>query len=132
MSNTLTRDEIFAAQDLVTEEVPVPEWGAGRVVLVRAFNLGTRDAYYRPMTQVHADDSLSAEDRAAKLAELSQTASARLVAFSVVDAAGDLMFGDADVEALQKKSAKAIERITNVARRLNGLGEAAAESAAKN
>jgi hypothetical protein len=45
----------------------------------------------------------------------------------VVDEQGNRMFSEADIEALGRKSAAALERVCKVAQALNGIGEAELE-----
>lgn len=122
----LTREEIFAAEDLKTEEVPVPEWGEGGSVRVQAFSVATRDAFFAPLQAAAADDD------AARVEAIRKLSHARLVAFSVVDEKGDPVFTEADVAALEKKNPVVITRIAQVAERMNGIGTAQIEAAAKN
>ncbi len=122
----LTREEIFAAEDLQTEEVPVPEWGEGCSVRVRAFSVAVRDAFFAPLQAAAAGDD---QARVEAVRALSHT---RLVAFSVVDADGNNVFTEADLADLGKKSPVVITRIAQVAERLNGIGAVQIEAAAKN
>ena len=58
---------------------------------------------------------------------------AKLVALTVVDDKGKRLFrGDADVNALGRKSAAALQRVFEVAQRLSGLSDEDMEELAKN
>lgn len=116
----LTRDQILGASDLDTERVPVPEWGGE--VLVRSMTAADRDEFDQSMVASRGPDE-SANLRNVR---------ARLVATTVVDAAGKRLFSEADIEALGAKSAKAMNRIYRVATRLNALDESDVEELAKN
>lgn len=109
MSNILTRDQILEAHDLGTEEVKVPEWGGS--VLVKAMNGMERDKFEASMI----------EGRGKKQRTNFENMRARLVALAVVDDKGERLFSDADVAALGKKSAAALDRVFTVAQRLNGI-----------
>jgi hypothetical protein len=122
---TLSREEIFSADDLPSEVVPVPEWGANAQVRVRAFDLATRQAYYKPVMGIEPQ---SDEMRAA----VAEIHGARLAVFAIVDDEGKPVFTEADIPALLKKNPKALDRIVAAASRLNGLGAQAQEQAAGN
>ena len=117
----LSRDAILAAQDIETETVDVPEWGGS--VQVRGLTGGQRDAYQQ---------SLVGSAKGKSVAVNMQHATARLVAWCVIDEAGARMFKDADVVALSQKSGAALQRVFEVATRLSGLDEGAVEEMAAN
>lgn len=119
----ITREQVFAACELASETVEVPEFGEGAAVRVRAFNLGARNAFYAP---------LWAAPEAERASTAAQMDEARLVAFAVVDAEGNAVFSEADIPMLRNLAPEPLDRIAAVARRLNGLGGKAAETAAKN
>lgn len=108
----LTRDQILAADDLPREQVDVPEWGGS--VLVGALTGTERDAF---------EQSLLMADGKVNL----QNMRARLAACCLIDEAGQRLFSLHDVEALGRKNAKALERVTKVAQRLNRMGDAQLE-----
>ena len=104
----LSRDAILKAKDRKTETVKVPEWGGE--VLVTAMSGHDRDAFEASI--VTADGRTDLKNMRAKL-----------VAACVVDEAGNRLFQPADIEALGGKSASALDRIVQVAQRLNRLGD---------
>ena len=111
MSNILSRDAILKASDIKTETVPVPEWGGD--VLVRGMDGSERDQYEQSvMVQNSKNTRVNMKN-----------ARAKLVVLSVVDEAGKRLFSQADVDALSKKSAAALNRVFNVAARLSGITE---------
>jgi hypothetical protein len=57
---------------------------------------------------------------------------ARLCAMAMVSDDGERIFTDADMKALGKKSAKALDRVFAVAQKLNGLSAGDVEELAKN
>lgn len=112
----LSRDEILAATDIVTEWVDVPEWGGG--VFVRGLTATERDRMEASLLNAKGQPQI------AKL----ETFRARMGVSALVDEHGAKLFrGDADLAALGKKSAAALDRVLDVARRLSGMSEADVE-----
>lgn len=107
----LNRDQILQAQDLVTETVNVPEWGGS--VLVRAMTGEERDQYEASVVEQKGKDTKVNM----------RNARAKLVAISVVDESGEKLFTQADVAALGKKSAAALQRVFNAAMKMSGISE---------
>ena len=106
----LTKDQILGANDLPRKQVEVPEWGGA--VYVRTMTGAERDAF----------ESLSLESRSGGSTSLVNLR-ARLAVWTVVDESGNRLFSDSDIEALGKKSAKALSRIFNVIVEVNHFGE---------
>ena len=103
----LTREEILGAPDIVEETVEVPEWGGS--VRVVGLDAAGRDAFE---TSILDEGKVSTENIRAKL-----------VAVSIRDETGARVFGPGDIEALGAKSAKALDRVFAVAKRLSGLAD---------
>ena len=118
---TLTKDQILEANDLHSESVHVQEWGGD--VLVRTMTGADRDAFESSMITTLPDGT-----RKPNMANMR----AKLVALTVVDAAGNRVFDVGDVDRLALKSASALERVFSAAQRINGLGVQAEADAAKN
>lgn len=116
----LSKDSILAADDLPYKDVAVPEWGGA--VRVRAMSGGERDAYEAMIYEIKGDN--------VKVNHVN--ARARLVALSVVDETGAMLFSVDDVEALGKKSARALDRVYAAARKLNAISPADVEELTKN
>lgn len=112
----LTRDQILAVEDRKSEVVEVPEWGGS--VRVVAMSGAQRDRFEQSLLVDGKPDTSNAR--------------AKLVAASVVDDVGQPVFGVADVEALGQKSAAALNRICDAARRLSGIGQDELEAAKGN
>jgi hypothetical protein len=108
----LTKEQILGADDRRTEDVEVPEWGG--TVRVRALSGRERDAYEAGIVQVRGDGSRNVT---------LENIRSRLVSLTVVDESGERIFSDGDVKALGEKSAAALERVFDVARKLSGLSE---------
>jgi len=109
----LTRDEILAANDLVTEEVAVPEWGGS--VNVRTLTAHERDVFEESLLTTKGKGRN--QTREVKLAD----ARAKLCAVTMLDGEGVQIFNKTDVVELGKKSAGALNRVYDVAARLSGL-----------
>src|SRR3954451_6133182 len=110
----LTRDQILAVSAaLPREEVQVPEWGGP--VLIRGMTGTDRDRFEVVMAK---------GDRA--------NYRAYLAVFSVVDEAGKRLFVEADVAALGRQDAKALDRVAAVAVRLSRFTGDDVEELAKN
>jgi len=117
----LSREAILGADDRATEDVEVPEWGG--TVRVRALSGTERDAYEASLVQVGPNGT-----QKLTLAN----ARARLVSLSAVDEAGERLFTkEADVTALGKKSAAALQRVWAASSRLSGLTDEDVEKAAE-
>jgi hypothetical protein len=116
----LTREEILQADDLPTEDVPVPEWGG--TVRVRTLKGVERDRF---------EDSIT-EQRGKQAHVIAENLRAKLVALSIVDEQGRRLFDRADVRKLGEKSAKALDRVFDVAQRLSGISDDDVEELVKN
>lgn len=116
----LGREEILGARDLRTELVEVPEWGGA--VRIRTLTAAERDSYEQALMR-RRGGRLEVEMRGARV---------RLVALCVVDEQGQRLFSDQDIEALEGRSAAAIDRIFTAALKLNGMAEGAIEEALGN
>jgi len=98
----LSRDAIISACDTKPKRVDVPEWGG--FVFVRALTAGEAENLQK--------------DKAGGFA-------ARMAARCICDENGKRVFEDADVVALEAKSAGAMNRVILAINSLNGLDEKA-------
>ena len=114
----LNKSAILSAEDLKTETVAVPEWGGE--VRVRTLTGTERDAF---------ESGLVAED--GKKRNLDNLR-ARLLALAIVDERGARLFNDGDAALLGGKSAAVLDRLFDVAQRLNGIGSQAEAAIEKN
>ena len=112
----LTREQILSATDIAREVVKVPEWGGE--VAIAAMSGAARDAWEQSLV---GERKLSLDNIAA-----------RLVAYCAVDADGKRLFSNDDIEALGRKSARALARCVKVAQKLNGLTAGDLEDLGKN
>jgi L-ascorbate metabolism protein UlaG (beta-lactamase superfamily) len=107
----LGKDAIFAADDIKSERVPIPEWGGE--VMVRGLTGNQRDAWEASMRVTRG-----------KKTEMDMTNfRARLCVLCVVDETGQLVFHQGDVDDLAGKSGAALDRIYDVAARLSGISD---------
>ena len=112
----LNRDAILNAQDIRREVVSVPEWGGE--VCVQGMSGAQRDEFEQTWAQ--------------KADGIVPNIRATFAAWSICDEDGRRLFTTADIEALGRKSANALDRIFTVAQRLSGLSDADAEELVKN
>lgn len=112
-SKILNAAEIFAAPDLKTIEIDVPEWGGA--IRVREFDLTAREAFAAFCEKNEGRGVLS-----------------YVLSLSAVDESGAPVFGKGAAEALAKKNPQVMERIAREIMVLNGLAPAAVEQAEKN
>ena len=119
---SLDKATIFAADDLPTEDVEVPEWGG--VVTVRTMSCAETDSVMLEARKRQIGDDGKHYDISGWRA--------RLVQLSVVNGDGSLLFSEDDIPSLQKKSSKVVERIAVVAMRLNGMDKSDVEAVAGN
>ena len=121
MVTYLTRDDIFKANDIATEEVAVPEWGG--VVVVKALSGTERDAF----------EASVVDQRNGKTNYKLENIRAKLRVKTVVDPKTlEPIFTVADIEGLGKKSAAALDRIFSVAQKLSRLTDKDVEELEKN
>lgn len=119
----LKKDQILAANDLTSETVDVPEWGEGAQVMMRTMTAGERDEF---------ESGLIVKDGKGGTTQNLKNFRAKLVSICAVDETGARLFGDSDVETLAKKSSKVVNRLAEVAQKLNGIGGSQTEEAVKN
>jgi hypothetical protein len=117
----LTRDQILGAIDLHIESVYVPEWGG--TVYVRNLNGKGRDAFEGSRIRIKENN---------KVEMIHDNTRARLLALTVCDEKGTLLFTTEDIEALGEKNAATLDRLFDVAQRLAGLRAQDVEEKVKN
>lgn len=117
----LNRKAILGADDLQTVKVTVPEWG-GNDVWVRTMTAAERSDYELSLLDVSG----------AKPQRRLELMKCKLLVRCLCDESGKRLFKDGDAAALGAKSAKAVDRLTDVAGDLNRVSEADIEELAKN
>lgn len=116
---TLNREAILKADDLKRESVDVMEWGGS--VLVKQLTASERDRFE---SKLFVGDGINRKVNQENLR-------AKLCALCIVGDDGKRLFTDEDVTALGNKSAGALNRVFEVAQRINGMGAEAVEEAKK-
>ena len=118
--DTLTKEQILKQDDLKREQVDVPEWGGS--VWVRTLTGTERDQFEGSVIERRGKDTaFNYRNLRAKLAVL-----------TIVDEKGTRLFTDDDVAALGLKSSAALDRVFEIAQRLNGLSRQDVDELAKN
>jgi hypothetical protein len=123
----LTKAEILGADDLTKELVSVPEWGGD--VYVCAMTAAAKDLWeqsiFKPVGEVKPGEK-------PEMVKDMSNIRAKLVASTVVDESGDLLFTADDIPALGRKSGAALDRVYSVSSRLNAISDQDVEDLAKN
>lgn len=127
MAKYFKKDEIRSINDRKVEEVEVPEWGEGKVIVCE-LSAKAQGLYRASILDIKGTTHrMRLED-----------ADAKLVIQCVLDPEAygrgerKLYFSDSDLEWLGTKSARAIDRIVKVAQRLSGMTKDEADAIAKN
>lgn len=118
----LTKEEILGLDDLGTIEVVVPEWG-GKKVKLKAMSALERDSYELEV--------FNERETARKESRPLTNLRARYLVRCIVNADGKRLFADGDAPALGAKSGKALDRLYDEARKLNGNTAEEAEAIVK-
>lgn len=119
----LNKESIFAAPDLKTERLTVDEWG-GEIIVSEMGGQTAFDFYEYVMPAENGDDS-------SKIS-LDARFKAALVAFCVVDEQGQPLFTAQDIPRLARKKAAVLNKVFQVADRLNLITDAARAEVEKN
>ena len=116
----LTKEQILGAMDTTVEQIDVPEWDG--TVFVRTLSGTELDEFEGENYEV-VNGQVNVNKRNVR---------ARLLSRAICDQDGKPLFTLKDVEALGKKSGRALNRVVAVAERINGLDKRALEDAGKN
>ena len=118
---SLSKEQILACTDVVTQKVEVPEWNGH--VYIRMMTAKGRDEFETMAIRSQVDDPTRADVKGLR---------SLLVVLTLCDQAGDLLFSKKDIGIIEQKSASALDRIILEAQKLNGLNPEAVEEAKKN
>ena len=124
----LSRNAILQREDIITEDVDVPEWGG--TVRVRGMSGVERDAFEAGLIQQPEANGKRRRKQTATKTNMANVR-AKLCAWCCVDEAGAKLFSDADVVYLGHKSAAALDRIYEVASALSGITDEDVEEIAE-
>jgi hypothetical protein len=111
------RSQILQADDLPTEKVEVIEWGV--TVYVRMMSGRDRDLFESQMLDLSEKGNRLDNFRA------------RLCVLCCVDETGKRIFKDGDIAVVGNKSGRALDKVFEVASRLNKMTEEAIEETKK-
>ena len=104
----LTKDAILSVQDLDTTAVEVPEWGG--TVYVRTMTGAERDYFETAIMKRSNNGQFDISGLRVQI-----------VILTACDAGGSLLFDEADFDSLSQKSSSALNRVCEVAQRINGI-----------
>lgn len=108
----LTAEQILAAEDILHEDVPCPEWGGDvRVVTLSGEELDEFRSQYKVANDAHYNKGFCEE----------LTNKYIFLAHVCRDESGQRVFSDP--ASLEKKSGAVVDRLFRVALRLNGYGD---------
>jgi len=116
----LTKEGILGAADSKIEKLDVPEWGGH--VFIRSMT-GTERDEFEAETYVTKGKTVEFNRRNFR---------ARLLVRALCDEKGEALFTLKDIDALGKKSAKALDRCFGAAQKLNGLSAEDVDELTKN
>lgn len=116
----LSKQEILAAQDIVYEDVAVPEWGG--TVRVKTLSGIERDSLEQSMMEGKGGN------QKVNMANFR----AKLCGRTIVDEDGKRLFSEMDMADLGRKSGAALQRVFNVASRLSGFSSSDIDELTKN
>ena len=113
MSKILNKTEILNVNDIVVEEVQIPEWGEDATVYVKGMTGAERDKFESSLVVLRGkSQTLNMANIRAKLASL-----------TICDENGKRLFSEQDVQVLSQKSASALQRVFVVAQKLSRIGD---------
>jgi len=112
----LSKDEIFACNDVRIEEVSVPEWGG--TVYVKTITAKEQDAWSAEVTDQKKENKANFQ--------------ASFLVMCICNESGELLFDRSDADMLGNKSAGALNKVFNVASGLNGLSPGDVKELEKN
>jgi len=117
---SLSKEQIFAAQDSTVVEVDCPEWSG--VVRMRSMTGTQRSNYEHWISQRGNQDDRDFRGLRERL----------IVACAVDEDGAPLFETDEDITGLSEKNANVIERLATAAQRVSGMLDDDVEEAAKN
>lgn len=132
----LTRESIKEVQDRKMEFVAIPEWdteGTGNSgVYVKAMGADERDMWEYETFVKGNENKLNSKDKDQVIKTSMKKIRSTLAVLCCVDENGNRLFTEEDVEWLGTKNAKAVDRIYEVAQRINGMRKEDVEGDVKN
>lgn len=114
----LSRELVKAANDRVTEDVPVPEWGEGFGIRIRSLSVKEHREFTKNLTDADRNDDAAL--------------CAQIMVAACIDGDGKPLFTLDDVPWLLEKSSAAVKRIGRAIMALNRMNKEAVEETKKN
>lgn len=116
----LTADDILGAKDLKRKKVEVPEWGG--YLYISTLSGAARDAYEASVVSYKGNVP----------EQNLENIRAKFVAAAATDEDGNPLFTSDQVKELGKKSAAVLDRLFDIAQKLNAISDEDIEELAKN
>jgi hypothetical protein len=116
----LTIQDILQADDIPSETVFVPEWNGS--VICRGLTGAERDHLEESIIKQRSGGGRRGSQGSAPEISLANFR-AKLVSMSLRDEKGGRLFSETDVHDLSRKSAKVLDRLADIIRRLSGMSE---------
>lgn len=107
----MSKEQILASADFNYEEIEA----FGGIVRIREMSAEEREGFEKEFSKAGAGTG------SVDLSKVGKNMRARLVVSCVVDAAGQNIFADQDVEKLAKKSASDVDKIFSACMKLSGI-----------
>lgn len=120
MDNVSNANDILSIEDRPSERVEVPEWN--RVIYLRTLSAAERDVYETEIFEYKKREVIFNR----------LNIKARLLVRCIANEQGNRIFADNQVDALGNKSAKVLNRLFDIAQKLNGLTVEDVEELEKN
>jgi hypothetical protein len=118
---TLTREQILEANDIQKEKVNVPEWGGD--IYVKGLSGIANEEFQESIIEIKEDGKRKVTYKYMR---------AKLLALTICDETGKLLFSEADIKALDDKSSYVLSILYEIAQRLSGLTKGDIENLRKN
>lgn len=112
----LSKEQILSSNDFTYVEIEIPEWGG--TLRLRGLDGIEREAFEKSILSAGAGEGGSKE-----MASILGNMRATLVSKCIVDAEGELLFGEDDVALLGRKNASILERVFKECAQLSGIAE---------
>lgn len=116
----LTKEQILSANDLDYEEVKVKEWGGK--VRIRCMTGTERDAFETAIYKIKGD----------KVEANRENFRSELLSRVLCNKDNKLLFNPREVKALGGKSGRVIDRLFEIAQKINSIGQSDIEELTKN
>ena len=118
---TLTREQILEAKDIQMKKINVPEWGGD--IYVKGLSGIANEKFQESIIEIKEDGKRKVTYKYMR---------AKLLALTICDENGNLLFSEEDIEALDNKSSYVLSIIYETAQRLSGLTKGDIENLRKN